>query len=107
MESPNHSRPNPSISQLSPHLFWEYDSDDLDILKDKDLIILRVLEYGLLEDWRFVEETYSIDEIRSAAVNSRSLDEVAMNFVAIYTKTAIEKFRCYKHFFTMDKKARA
>ena len=87
---------NPSISQLSPHLFWEYDCGDLDTVKDKDLIILRVLEYGLIEDWRFVQETYSIDEIRSAAVNSRSLDEVAMNFVAFYTKTAIEEFRCYK-----------
>ena len=96
MKSPNHSRPNSNISQLSPHLFWEYDSDDLDIVKDKDLIILRVLEYGGKEDWKFVQETYSIDEIRNAAVNSRSLDEVAMNFVAIYTETAIEEFRCYK-----------
>ncbi len=85
-----------NISQLSPHLFWEYDSSDLDLVKDKDLIILRVLEYGQLEDWRFVQKFYSVDEIKMAAVNSRSLDEVAMNFVAIYTKTAIEEFRCYR-----------
>ncbi len=33
-------------SDLSPHLFWEYDTTQIDIEVHKDLVILRVLEYG-------------------------------------------------------------
>ena len=85
------------IDQLSSHLFWEYDTKELELKKDMALIILRVLEFGCLHDWELLKDYYSIEDIKSAALSARSMDEVALNFVALYTKTPITKFRCYKY----------
>ena len=85
------------IADLSPHLFWDVSQEDHEWEKNKKFIIHRVLEYGLEKDWQIIKQMYSLEEIKLAAITSRSLDEVAMHFIATITNTPIEKFRCYKH----------
>lgn len=87
---------NQSIHDLSPHLFWEYDVNTLNLQKHKDLIIKRVLEFGTDNDWQLLKKIYELEEIKNVAVNARSLDAVAMSFIALITETPIESFRCYK-----------
>ncbi len=47
---------NSYIPQFSSHPFWDIDPSHLDIEKSKKAIILRVLDYGLMEDWRLLKE---------------------------------------------------
>ena len=87
---------NKRILELSKHLFWEYDVNSLTWVEDKSLIILRVLEYGLENDWKILKEVYSLEEIKEVCVEARSIDPVALNFVSVITHTPLSEFKCYK-----------
>ena len=53
------------ISQLSPYLFWDIDVDAFDAEINSKQLIQRVLEYGQLEDWKFLCDYYGLDRIVS------------------------------------------
>jgi len=55
----------------------------------------RVLDYGLMEDWILLRETFGIKGIAEIALNLRELDPVSLNFIATISKIPIDKFRCY------------
>lgn len=42
------------INQFSSHLFWDIDRDKLDWNKHRMYIVERVLEYGVLSDWKLL-----------------------------------------------------
>ena len=42
------------ITQFSTYLFWDVKREDLDMEKHSRYIIKRVLEYGMLLDWKMV-----------------------------------------------------
>jgi len=44
--------------------FWSYDFRRLDILEDKKLIILQLINYGTLKHWQWLVETYGLKEIK-------------------------------------------
>jgi hypothetical protein len=52
---------NTNINSLSDHLFWDIDKSKLDTIKSKKTIIQRVLDYGLMDDWKgyLLISTYS------------------------------------------------
>ena len=50
-----------SISDFSPHLFWDVDRDTLDFEKSKETIIYQVLEFGMMKDWKMLQDLYSKD----------------------------------------------
>ncbi len=83
------------IEKLSKHLFWEYDIEQIDKDKHRDLVILRVLEYGVDKDWERIKKYYTVEEIKTVAKNARTLDDVALAFVSFYTDTPLSEFRCY------------
>lgn len=83
------------IADLSTHLFWDVDKDSLDFERSKKLIIHRVLEYGLLQDWKLLVKEYGIAEIAGTATTFRNLDAQAMNFIALISGTPTSSFRCY------------
>jgi len=39
-------------------LFWSYDFDKIDPLRDADIIISGAISHGDLEDWRWVKQKY-------------------------------------------------
>ncbi|MCC7402028.1 MAG: hypothetical protein IT214_11145 [Chitinophagaceae bacterium] len=84
-----------SISDFSPHLFWDVDIESLDWNKNKALIVQRVMEYGLINDWEIILNRYGIDQIGRICKNLRSLDPKSLVFIATLTETPLNSFRCY------------
>ena len=89
------SKPNIKISNYSPHLFWDVDKSKLDLNKRKAFLVNRVLDYGIMSDWRQLVEDLGIEEIGHIAINLLDLDPRSVSFIALLTKKNIEDFRCY------------
>ena len=83
------------ISQLSPYLFWDIDLDVFDAEINSRQLIQRVLEYGQLEDWRFLCDFYGLERIVSDCKAMRTLDPKALSFVCAVSDTKKEDYRCY------------
>jgi len=83
------------ITNLSPHLFWDVDKDNIDLEKNKKFIIHRVLEYGLLRDWQFIYSHYGIEDISNTVINIKDLDKKSLSFISLLSKVPKEKFLCY------------
>lgn len=88
----NHSN---HITDLSTHLFWDVNKNTLNWEKNASLIIKRVLEYGLWEDWKIIYEKYGIALIAEKAKNLRELEPKALNFIATVSNVPVNAFRCY------------
>jgi len=52
-----------SIPACVKAVLWSYDADQLDILRDKNLVIKQVLDYGTFQAVQWMKSTYSEDEI--------------------------------------------
>ncbi len=85
-----------TIKKFSKHLFWDVNRDNMTLEKSKKLIVQRVLEYGLLDDWILLKNTYGIESIAETAVTLRSLEPRALAFISNLSGIPIEKFRCYE-----------
>ena len=59
------------ITQFSTYLFWDVKREDLDMEKHSRYIIKRVLEYGMLLDWKMVLQYYGLDRIVELAKTFR------------------------------------
>ena len=84
------------INKFSKHLFWDVDRSKLDMEKYKSYIVQRVLEYGIMNDWRIIKEYYGINKIAKIASELRVLDERALSFISAIAGMPKEKFRCYR-----------
>jgi hypothetical protein len=82
--------------KFSGHLFWDIDVNELDIDCYPAFVIQRVLEYGLWEDWTQIRSYYSMQIIKEAVMNLRTLRPQALNYIALYTDTDKKDYRCYK-----------
>jgi len=84
-----------NINALSPHLFWDVDIQRLSLKVNKEFIVKRILEYGLLSDWLQLNKSLDIEEIADAVSNIRDLDHKSLSFIAAISKRPKEKFLCY------------
>jgi hypothetical protein len=84
------------IKELSPHLFWDVDINQLDYRKDKCLIIERILVYGKENDERLLNMIYSKNCIKSVAKKSMNLNDRTICYLSEIYNIPEEKFRCYK-----------
>lgn len=82
-------------TDLSKHLFWDVDIDTLDPERNKRFIIHRVLEYGMLDDWRRIRDHYGLETIADVASRIRDLDRKSACFVAALAHRPKEEFACY------------
>jgi len=48
----------PMLPPSAQKYFWEVDSDSLDPRKHERLIVSRLLNFGELDDWRWLVRTY-------------------------------------------------
>ena len=85
------------IPQLSSHLFWDLDRNTLNEKDSKEIIIQRVIEYGLMEDWRLIKNYYGLEIIKKVAVQIKNLDNVSLAFLCNLFNLEEKEFRCYKH----------
>jgi hypothetical protein len=81
---------------FSQNLFWDVDINTLDIDLHSKFILERVLQYGDLDDWRKVKNYYPVDDIKTMALDIRTIDPKSLNFIAAYLNIPITEFRCYK-----------
>lgn len=76
-------------------MFWDVNRDNISFSKNKEFLVARILDYGLIEDWKILHKTLGIEEIARIAVNLRDLDIKSANFVATLANIPLENFRCY------------
>lgn len=86
-----------TISDFSPHLFWDVDLDDFDFELHKVHLIHKVLEYGLLKDWDLLKQYYGLEVIKEVSLNLRTLDAVTLSYLSTIFNIDKTEFRCYKH----------
>lgn len=53
-------------------LFWDTDISNLDINKHKRYIIERILQFGNMDDYNWMRENYSKNEIKNVIMEKRS-----------------------------------
>ena len=88
-------KPEFDIKSFSKHLFWDVDRESLDSQKHKKMIVQRVLEYGLLHDWKMLRKCLTIQEIAAISMEMRTLDPRALSFISTISNQAKDRFRCY------------
>lgn len=82
------------ISNLSSHLFWDMDIDQVDLDKFPAQIIQRVLECGELNDWRIILGYYGLPYIVECCQSVRFLDPVVLAYICCISHTDKSSFRC-------------
>ena len=85
------------ITQFSTYLFWDVKREDLDMEKHSRYLIKRVLEYGMLLDWKMVLQYYGLDRIVELAKTFRDLEPRALAYLCAISRTPKEQFRCYTY----------
>jgi hypothetical protein len=83
------------ISELSKHLFWDVNATVLDPDDNKRLIISRVLDYGVLNDWKIIYNYYGITTIAEILTTVKELSLPAASMVSLLSGVPIEQFLCY------------
>lgn len=69
---------------FSKTLFWDINITEIDLLKNKDFIIERVLVRGGMNDVKKMTSLYTNTELISAIKKSKGLDKITHNFCANY-----------------------
>jgi len=64
--------------------------------KNKNYIIVRVLEHGDMEDWNLIKKIYTVGGIIDVALKLRYLTPVSLSFISCIADIPKEEFRCYK-----------
>ena len=83
------------LKELSLHIFWDVDVNKLDCDRDRQFIIHRVVEYGLLSDWKMIKKYYGVSLIAKEAVTFKNLDKKSVAFISLLSNIPREKFLCY------------
>ncbi len=60
--------------------FWDVDKGSLDLNRDREFIISRVLEYGTMDDLKVLLELYDRSDIEEAVKTTNSLSRITANF---------------------------
>ncbi len=84
-----------TISDFSPHLFWDVDLDQFDLDQYPGFMVQRVLEYGRVEDWSLLKKYYGDETIIKEATQLRSLNPISVSFLAKKYNIDEKTFRCY------------
>ncbi|MFO8067266.1 MAG: hypothetical protein R6U11_06765 [Bacteroidales bacterium] len=86
---------NKTFVQLNKRFFWDVDYQNLDINKNKELIIERILTLGDISDFVNLISIYGKKEIINTAVNTAYLDKKTLNWLSIITGIPKTQFKCY------------
>jgi len=87
---------NELLSQLTKGLLWNFDVSNINYLRDKKLIIERIIEAGLEEDEIVMWKLYTYEDIKNIALNIENLDEDKVVYMSFVLKIEKEEFKCYK-----------
>lgn len=80
---------------LSCHLFWEANLTELDMETNASYIIPRVMDYGTLEDVRFVMNHYGKTLVKKILLKAPSLHKLTISFFANYFDLPLGSFTAH------------
>ena len=86
----------PVLPQSFKDLFWDVDFSSLNLNKNKDFIIERVLDYGDISHFRKIKEIYSLDDIKNVLKKSKTISYKSANFYALILGVSREEVLCLK-----------
>ncbi len=86
-----------SIDNLRKTLFWDVDPDKLDLEKNAQFIIGRVLDFGGIEDWKAIKNFYGLKKIKEAALGHVFSDRRSPNFWSIILKIPLKDLKCTRN----------
>ncbi len=81
--------------ELSPFLFWDTNSQNIDYEKHARQIIERVVTRGTVKDWLSIRAFYGMQRIKQEVVKIRSLDKLTLHFLSNIFQLPKTAFRCY------------
>jgi len=84
------------LKQLDKSLFWDVKFDILDIEKNADFIIERVLSFGDIKDYKLMRKIYDFGKIKKAAIKANYPNKKTINFWSIIFDIPINSFLCIK-----------
>ena len=82
--------------------FWDTDFDKLDLKENRRYIIARLYCYGDLRAIRWLKNTYTDDEIKDVAINSRNLNPLVANYLRQQYNLKKEEMAYYKAIMAMN-----
>lgn len=77
------------------NLFWDTDIKKIDIQKNKQAIIERVLERGSWDNIKEVIAYYGKAQVAEAAMKARWFSDKTIHFISGYFDIPLQKMRCY------------
>ena len=77
-----------------PTLFWDVGPEKLDMKKDVQFIIGRVLDFGNLKEWKAINDLYGLPKIRKTAENHIFLNSRSANFWSIILNIPLGRLKC-------------
>ena len=80
---------------LNPQYFWDVDTNVLDTIKSKRLIIERVFVMGSSREINLVIKYYGTGEVIDVLKNLNYLNPKTLNFVSKLFKISLPSFKCY------------
>ncbi|MBK6450646.1 MAG: hypothetical protein WAU12_08765 [Saprospiraceae bacterium] len=83
------------LTDLSPQLFWDTRVEDVDWDDHSAFIVERVLEYGMMKDWKMIREVYGLERIISISMKLRYLSPKSLSFMSAISGKNQNEFRCY------------
>jgi hypothetical protein len=83
------------MKTLRKDLFWDLNHKIPDLDKAASFVILRIIERGGLQEWHDMMQYYGKRKVKAVALQARYIPQRQLNFLSLYFKLPIEKFRCY------------
>lgn len=83
IEIQNNNKP---LLELTEGLLWNMNFEKIDYIRDKKLIIERIIESGMEKDEIIMWKLYSYDDIKETAVNMENLHKDDITYMAFVLK---------------------
>ena len=85
-----------SIPEKVRRLFWDVNKETVDLVCHRAYIIRRIMDYGTVEDVKWMLRTYSPQEMAEVLRMRRGLSRKSACFWAAYFKIPKEEIACLK-----------
>lgn len=80
---------------VAKNLFWDIDLGTFDNIKNKRLIIERVVSLGDLSDMKEIIQFYGIETIKEEIINAGVLDNKTIAWASNFLNIPKNKFKCF------------
>ncbi len=84
------------VPERVQRLFWDVKKDEVDIDFHRSYIIRRIIDFGNMDDVKWMLETYSQDQIVDVVRRSRGLLRKSARFWSAYYDIPPEEIACLK-----------